>query len=351
MSLNTKIVVSLIGIVLVTHASAFARDTLGTKPVIHPDVKGSPLMPTDSAGVALWRDDKSRQLEAIWSDINVRRKNESGANTGTIANKLWYIGKPQDSATGLVYFGASGRICQLSPAVGRFVGFDPTGADEDNPHSFNRYACGKNNPYKYLDPDGRTPVHVAVAIHVGGGSSVGWLSGGAVNAMGQLIMNGSVQWGGVNGVFDAASEGAVIGMVLGPNSAGLGAGMRSTAGVEARAAASNAAKTDVATSTSAAINPASPSSSYVNGSGARSVPNRSTDVTRAELEANLSASGFSRSVSKDGKVVNYSKDGKNYAVRDNADSTKGPTADYSSSGTERVNLKIRLDSAEGARVP
>jgi RHS repeat-associated protein len=126
---------------------------------IHPDVKGSPLMATDATGAVLWRED--------YSAFGVRRKNEARANDGVgaytpkgdAANSLWYIGKPQDNATGLVYFGAR----WYDPQVGRFMGFDPAGVDEDNPHSFNRYAYGNNNPYKYLDPDGRAPV-VAQAL-------------------------------------------------------------------------------------------------------------------------------------------------------------------------------------------
>jgi RHS repeat-associated protein len=131
---------------------------------IHPDVKGSPLMATDGAGNALWRED--------YSAFGVRRKNAPEANSGSAANSLWYIGKPQENevsaqahvseanvkrsgrsynVTGLVYFGAR----WYDPQVGRFMGFDPVGVDEGNPHSFNRYAYGNNNPYKYLDPDGR----------------------------------------------------------------------------------------------------------------------------------------------------------------------------------------------------
>ena len=118
---------------------------------IHPDVKGSPLMATDANGAALWRED--------YSAFGVRRKNEARANDGVGAytpkgdagNSLWYIGKPQDNVTGLIYFGAR----WYDPQVGRFMGFDPAGVDEGNPHSFNRYAYGNNNPYKYLDPDGR----------------------------------------------------------------------------------------------------------------------------------------------------------------------------------------------------
>jgi RHS repeat-associated protein len=76
----------------------------------------------------------------------------SGNGTGPL-NNAWYLGKASDAATGLVYFGAR----WFDPQTGRFLGFDPADVSDDNPHSFNRYAYGNNNPYKYLDPDGREP--------------------------------------------------------------------------------------------------------------------------------------------------------------------------------------------------
>jgi RHS repeat-associated protein len=68
-------------------------------------------------------------------------------------NNTWYLGKASDATTGLVYFGAR----WFDPQVARFMGFDPADVDEENPHSFNRYVYGNNNPYKYLDPNGREP--------------------------------------------------------------------------------------------------------------------------------------------------------------------------------------------------
>ena len=41
------------------------------------------------------------------------------------------------------------------PVIGRFYSNDPLGFR--GVHSFNRYAYGNNNPYKYIDPDGRDP--------------------------------------------------------------------------------------------------------------------------------------------------------------------------------------------------
>ena len=42
------------------------------------------------------------------------------------------------------------------PDIGRFYSNDPIGFD--NIHNFNRYSYANNNPYKYVDPDGRDAV-------------------------------------------------------------------------------------------------------------------------------------------------------------------------------------------------
>ncbi len=38
------------------------------------------------------------------------------------------------------------------------MGVDPAAFAERNIHSFNRYNYGNNNPYRYVDPDGRVPL-------------------------------------------------------------------------------------------------------------------------------------------------------------------------------------------------
>jgi len=47
------------------------------------------------------------------------------------------------------------------PVIGRFYSNDPKDSvsylSESNIHGFNRYAYALNNPYKYVDPDGRDP--------------------------------------------------------------------------------------------------------------------------------------------------------------------------------------------------
>ena len=41
------------------------------------------------------------------------------------------------------------------PVIGRFYSNDPVGFLADNVHSFGRYTYVNNNPYKYVDPDGK----------------------------------------------------------------------------------------------------------------------------------------------------------------------------------------------------
>ena len=49
------------------------------------------------------------------------------------------------------------------PVVGRFISKDPVGFDPQDLHSFNRYAYANNNPYRYVDPDGRASVALVLA--------------------------------------------------------------------------------------------------------------------------------------------------------------------------------------------
>ena len=66
---------------------------------------------------------------------------------------IGYAGHVQDNS-GLVYMGAR----YFDPVAGRFMGMDPVGFDETNPQSFNRYQYANNNPYRYVDPDGREAI-------------------------------------------------------------------------------------------------------------------------------------------------------------------------------------------------
>lgn len=110
----------------------------------HNDVAGTPLVATDLSGKVVWKENYRPYGEKL---------NNQSAN---IENKLWFTGKPYDNNTGLSYMGAR----YYDPLLGRFMGVDPVGFNEDNIHSFNRYAYANNNPYRFIDPDGRDSVDV-----------------------------------------------------------------------------------------------------------------------------------------------------------------------------------------------
>ncbi len=115
----------------------------------HNDISGSPMLATDASGAVLWKEN--------YRPYGERLNNQA---SGTAA-QTGFTGKPFDAATGLSYMGAR----YYNPMLGRFMGVDPKGFDEANIHSFNRYAYANNNPYKYVDPDGHSPIDVAFLVY------------------------------------------------------------------------------------------------------------------------------------------------------------------------------------------
>ena len=116
--------------------SAFAERTTT---FFHTDGLGSVVAASNEQGALLWRKDYApygEQIDATPDD-----------------EALSYTGKQHDEVTGLTYFGAR----YYDAEIGRFLSIDPAGVDPANPFSFNRYAYANNNPYRYVDPDGREP--------------------------------------------------------------------------------------------------------------------------------------------------------------------------------------------------
>ena len=75
--------------------------------------------------------------------------------------QMKYTGHERDAATALDYMHAR----HYNFGVGRFTSVDAGHAAPGAPQSWNRYAYSRDNPMKYLDPDGQ---QVAPAIPVGG---------------------------------------------------------------------------------------------------------------------------------------------------------------------------------------
>ena len=72
--------------------------------------------------------------------------------TPTLQNGPGYTGHVQDASTGLTYM----QQRYYDPLLGRFLSVDPvTMHDNGDPRLFNRYGYAANNPYTFVDPDGR----------------------------------------------------------------------------------------------------------------------------------------------------------------------------------------------------
>ena len=117
----------------------------------HTDPAGTPLAMTDPSGSVVWRAD-------------YLPFGEENIVSGTLENDFRFVGKENDKETGLYYFGAR----YMEAMIGRFMSPDPVGAVEPRtgrvngkdiltPQRLNRYAYSLNNPYKYIDPDGKWP--------------------------------------------------------------------------------------------------------------------------------------------------------------------------------------------------
>lgn len=130
--------------------TASAADPSETITYLHNDLAGSPIAATDDTGILIWKEH--------YFSYGDRLSNQSEA-TG---NRQWFHGKPVDSDTGLSYFGAR----YYDATLGRFMGVDPQGFDEGNIQSFNRYAYGNNNPYRFVDPDGKAALDLAIGATV-----------------------------------------------------------------------------------------------------------------------------------------------------------------------------------------
>jgi RHS repeat-associated protein len=101
-----------------------------------------------------------------------------------------FTGKERDAETGLDYFGAR----YYGSRIGRFTTVDPLMDQRTalvDPQQWNRYAYGRNNPLRYVDPDGRAIETPWDALNVGIGVAsfaanvaAGNVGGAVVDALG-----------------------------------------------------------------------------------------------------------------------------------------------------------------------
>jgi RHS repeat-associated protein len=115
---------------------------------LQPDQAGSPLASTWAGGGLLFKE-------------NYRPFGEQRLHTGDGLNQTWFGGAKVEQTLGLSYMGSR----YYAPALGRFMSIDPKEADPANVHGINRYAYGNNNPHRFVDPDGNSPLDVGFLIY------------------------------------------------------------------------------------------------------------------------------------------------------------------------------------------
>ncbi len=112
----------------------------------HLDALGTVRAVTDQAGAVVERHDYLPYGEE-WCGTAV-------CSSPTQGQPLRFTGKERDAETGLDYFGAR----YYGSKIGRFTTTDPVydwKEDIAEPQRWNRYAYARNNPLRYVDPDGR----------------------------------------------------------------------------------------------------------------------------------------------------------------------------------------------------
>jgi RHS repeat-associated protein len=117
---------------------------------LHTDGLGSSVAKTNASGVRI----SQTKYEAYGMTV-------AGSDKPTIG----FTGHYNDKDTELTYM----QQRYYDPVAGRFLSEDPVLTDANTGASFNRYVYANNNPYKYIDPDGRlakaaVPIFVVVLI-------------------------------------------------------------------------------------------------------------------------------------------------------------------------------------------
>jgi RHS repeat-associated protein len=126
-------------------ATATYRETVTTNTA--PGVEVVTYIHTDGLGSPVARSDANGNLIA---GSRTRYEPYGATSFGAIPT-IGFTGHVNDANTGLVYM----QQRYYDPVAGRFLSTDPVLTDGKTGDQFNRYAYANNNPYKYIDPDGR----------------------------------------------------------------------------------------------------------------------------------------------------------------------------------------------------
>ena len=73
---------------------------------------------------------------------------------GQLTGSFWFAGEQLDSETGLIYL----RARNYDPGTGRFLQPDPANPELGDTQDLNAYVYGRNNPLRFADPTGLSPI-------------------------------------------------------------------------------------------------------------------------------------------------------------------------------------------------
>ncbi len=174
-------------LVTVDGCAAGAMPACAERQWYHTDALGSVVARTDASG-------------AVVARLNYQPWGEQWSVAGDGGDRQ-YNGRVFDPGTGFHDYGAR----MYCPQIGRFISADSVMGSPGNPASLNRYSYVHNNPYKYVDPDGRMPFLAVTGL-------VGAVGGGIYGAVSSANSQEGFSWGAVG---KGAAIGGVAGLTLG----------------------------------------------------------------------------------------------------------------------------------------
>jgi len=171
-----------LGNLLIAKTEKDLKNNQGKTNYYHNDLLGSVIASSDENGNVI--------SETLHLPFGLEANNINNNSDEKADKEISYTGKYKDKKSGLYDFSAR----HYDAKIGRFTTPDPITFTPKNLVSFNRYAYGNNNPYKYVDPDGENPVQIFgyLAVRAGFiiyGAYEGYMEQGLKLAVTKSVLN------------------------------------------------------------------------------------------------------------------------------------------------------------------
>lgn len=154
----------LVQVACIAIPSALADETVE---YIHTDALGSPVAITDAFGNVI--------AQLVYEPYG-------GPVGASPTEGIGYTGHVQDSLSSLIYM----QQRYYDPHSGRMLSVDPITAHDEPMSAFNRYWYASDNPYRYIDPDGRRACGKDTGCRLDNGERGGTLGGARTAAVARV---------------------------------------------------------------------------------------------------------------------------------------------------------------------